>query len=78
VDADKEFVQVTNYFKHVRYPHIDIERIELSKGFVFSYGVLVLKGKGSFGDRIPFLASRKRVALFIAENPELKDWIVEV
>ncbi|MBL7816396.1 MAG: hypothetical protein JNL70_15355 [Saprospiraceae bacterium] len=77
IDADKDYVIVTNYFKTVRYPHIDVEKIELSKGFIFTYGTLVLKGKGRFGDRILFLASRKRVEIFIAENPQIKDWLQE-
>lgn len=77
IDADKEFIYVTNYFKNIRYPHMDIEKIELSKGIVFNYGTLVLKGKGRFGDRILFIASRKRVEIFIAENPQLAHWIQE-
>lgn len=77
IDADKEFIYVTNYFKNIRYPHMDIEKIELSKGIVFNYGTLVLKGKGRFGDRILFIASRKRVEIFIAENPQLAHWIEE-
>lgn len=77
IDADKEFIYVTNYFKNIRYPHADIEKIELSKGIVFNYGTLVLKGKGRFGDRILFIASRKRVEIFIAENPQLAHWIEE-
>ena len=75
IDADKEYIYVTNYFKNVRYPHADIEKIELSKGIIFNYGTLVLKGKGVFGSRILFLASRKRVEIFILENPQLLGWI---
>ena len=71
IDGDNEAVFVTNYFKNVRYPHADVERIELSKGLVFNYGTLVLKGKGTFGDRILFVASRRRVEIFIAENPNV-------
>ena len=77
VDADKTHVYVTNYFKNVGYKHEDVEKIELSKGIIFNYGTLVLKGKGVFGNRILFLASRKRVEIFIMENPQLVDWIEE-
>ena len=77
VDADKEHVYVTNYFKNVGYLHQYVEKIELSKGIIFNYGTLVLKEKGRFGKRILFLASRKRVEIFIAENPQLSHWIEE-
>ncbi len=78
VDADKEFLYVTNYFKNVRYPHADVDKIELSKGFLFHYGTMFLKGKGSFGDKIIFIVSRKRLELFIEDNADLKNWIVEM
>ena len=77
VDADKTHVYVTNYFKNVGYKHEDVEKIELSKGIIFNYGTLVLKGAGRFGKRILFLASRKRVEIFIAENPQLAHWLEE-
>ena len=77
IDADKEFVYVTNYFKNIRYPHADVAKIEMSKGIIFNYGTLVLKGKGRFGDRILFIASRKSVEIFIAENPHLSHWVSE-
>ena len=78
IDADKDYVYITNYFKNVRYPHADVEKIELSTGILFNYGKMYLRGKGTFGDRIVFLASRKRLELFLLENPELAHWVVEV
>ena len=78
IDADKEYVYVTNFFKNISYLHADVEKIELSKGIVFNYGTLVLKGKGYFGDRILFLASNKRVEIFIAENPQLSHWVEKI
>ena len=77
IDADKDYVYITNYFKNVRYPHADVEKIELSKGIIFTYGKMFLKGKGSFGDSVVFLASRKRLELYLLENPELAHWVVE-
>ena len=64
-------------FKNVGYKHQYVEKIELSKGIVFNYGTLVLKDKGLFGNRILFLASRKRIEIFIEENPHLAHWIEE-
>jgi hypothetical protein len=78
IDADKEYVYVTDYFKNRRYLHSDVEKIELSTGFLFKYATLILKGTGAFGNRIVFLASRKRLELFLEENPLLKDWVVEL
>ncbi len=78
VDADKDYIYVTNYFKNVRYPHVDIEKIEITKGILFQYGTLVLKGNGSFGNRILFLLSKKRLELFILENPHLHNWVEEL
>jgi hypothetical protein len=77
VDADKDYVYITNYFKNVRYPHSDVEKIELTKGIIFNYATLFLRGTGSFGNRIIFLASQKRLALFLIENPELAHWVAE-
>jgi hypothetical protein len=78
VDADSEHIFVTNYFKAVRYPHRDVEKIELTKGFIMNFGTLVLKGKGRFGQRVLFLVSRRRLELFMADNPHLVDLVVEI
>lgn len=78
IDADHEFVYITNFFKAVRYPHADIEKIELDKGLIFNLGTVVLHGKGRFGQRILFLCSRRRLEIFLEENAPLKDWLVEI
>lgn len=72
VDATPEYMYVTNYIKSVRYKHEYIEKIETSKGIFFNFGTLVLKEKATFGDRIPFILSKKRLEIFIEENPNLK------
>ena len=77
VDADKDYVYVTNYFKNVRYLHADIEKIETTKGILFNYASLFLKGQGTFGNQIVFLLSKKRLELFLLENPHLGHWLVE-
>jgi hypothetical protein len=77
IDADSESVFITNYFTSVRYPHADVEKIEISKGLVFDIGTLVLKGKGKFGQRVLFVASRKRIEIFLEKNPQIQDWLVE-
>lgn len=77
VDADSDYVYVNNYFKSVRYPHQDVEKLNISKGFLFHYATLHLKGKGSFGDKIVFLISQKRWAIFLADNPSAAVWLSE-
>jgi hypothetical protein len=77
VDADNEFVYVTNFFKAVRYPHAEVEKIEVDKGLMFTFGTVVLRGKGRFGQRILFLCSRRRLDVFLEENPQIQKWLVE-
>ena len=78
IDADNEFVYVTNFFKAVRYPHADVEKIEVDKGLIFTFGTVVLRGEGRFGKRILFLCSRRRLDVFTDENPELKEKVVDM
>jgi hypothetical protein len=78
IDADNEFVYVTNFFKAVRYPHDDVEKIEIDKGLMFTFGTVVLRGEGRFGKRLLFLCSRRRLDIFTDENPELKDKVVDI
>jgi hypothetical protein len=78
IDADNEFVYVTNFFKAVRYPHADVEKIEVDKGLMFTFGTVVLRGEGRFGKRILFLCSRRRLDIFTDENPELKEKIIDM
>jgi hypothetical protein len=78
IDATPEYMYVTNYIKNVRYKHQYIQKIEISKGILFNYGTLVLKEKAAFGDRIPFILSKKRLEIFLAENPNLNIIIEEM
>jgi hypothetical protein len=77
IDADSEYLYVTDYFKNRRYLHSDVDKIELTTGILFKYATLVLKGTGYFGNRIIFLASKKRLEMFLEENPNLKEWVVD-
>jgi hypothetical protein len=78
IDADNEFVYVTNFFKAVRYPHADVEKIEVDKGLIFTFGTVVLRGEGRFGKRLLFLCSRRRLEVFTDENPELKEKVMDM
>jgi hypothetical protein len=76
VDADSEYVYITNYLKTVRYKHEFVKGIKLSKGILFNYATLELTGKATFGDRILFLLSKKRLDIFLNENPQLRGWVL--
>jgi hypothetical protein len=52
LDADAEYIYLTNYWTTVRYPIHDIERIEVP-GKRIAY--LILKAPGRFGQKIAFL-----------------------
>lgn len=66
IDADDEFIYVTNYLKTLKYTHESIAKIELSANG--KRGHLILKEKGAFGQNILFLSSKPRVDLFLASH----------
>lgn len=71
VEMDENFVFVTNYFKSVRYPYHNIEKIEESSFLFLKVVSIHLKTPGSFGRRVVFLASLKLYQLFWDAHPEL-------
>jgi len=73
VEVGSEGVYVTNYFKNVRYPFSEVESITATSLLIFSVATLHLKGKGSFGQHLPFIPSPSRFYAFFEENPELKE-----
>jgi hypothetical protein len=71
VEMDEHFFYVTNYFKNVRYPFHQIEKIVEKDYLVFRTVHIYLKETGSFGKKITFVASRDRFNLFLKEHPEV-------
>lgn len=71
VEMDDHFFYVTNYFKHVRYPYHQLEKIEEKDYYFFRTVVLVLKQSGQFGKRITFIPGRINFDQFLAEHPEV-------
>lgn len=59
IDADNEYIYVTNYFKTLKYTIGSVEKIELNESG--KRGRLFLKEKGSFGKKIAFMSSKPRV-----------------
>jgi len=71
-EMDLEYVYVTNYFKTYRYPHDNIDRIELYGAGPFSYGCIKLRRKGTFGKKLYFIPSRSRIDEYFREYPQLE------
>ena len=77
VEVGPEGIYVTNYFKNVRYPFSEVESITATSLLIFSVATLHLKGKGSFGQHLPFIPSPSRFYAFFEENPELKERLLK-
>ena len=71
VDLDRNYVYISNYFKTYRYPYSEIASVTNSKNFPGRVYLITLKSKGSFGQRIYFLAAQLLWQEFLKENPDL-------
>ncbi len=69
VELDHEYLYVTNYFKHLRYPLQDIEKIKEAKRMIFPIASVHLKSKGSFGKVLTYVPVRNRLQEFLEEQP---------
>ncbi len=72
VEMDKDFIYVTNYFKHYKYPWSNIEKITEHKFFHTNIVTIKFKVPGTFGKQITFVASNKLFRLFRADHPEIE------
>ena len=75
VEISMEGVYVTNYFKHFRYPILDIDRIETNDFLLFKSKTMHLKAAGSLGQKITFVPSRSKYKKFFAAHPELSEYL---
>ncbi|GAA5224669.1 hypothetical protein [Membranihabitans marinus] len=73
VEADNDFVYVTNYFKNYRYPYHNIEKISVTNLILFQLTTIRLKEKGSFGKKIRFLQSKIKFVQAATEFPALRE-----
>ena len=71
VEMDDHFFYVTNYFKNVRYPYHQIEKVVEKDYLIFNTVHIHLKKAASFGKKISFIASRSRFDEFLKEHPEV-------
>lgn len=76
VEMSADHLYVTNYFKHLRYPYQDIEKITESEFLFFKSVTVHLKASGTFGKKFTFLASRDLYGEFWRQHPQLHDSIV--
>lgn len=70
IDADREFIYISNYFKTFRYRFEDIREIKIDNYFLFKVWRFTLKAKGSFGEQIIILADEFRIGEYIKSFPE--------
>lgn len=74
IDADSEYLYISNYFKTYRYRFEDIQAISKTNYYLFKIMHFELKAKGSFGNKIIILADEFRIAQYTKAYPEkLKD-----
>jgi hypothetical protein len=76
VDADDEFIYVSNYFQNFRYPYHNIEKIKLTDFGVIDFASITLKQAGKFGKKIYFIRSTRGFKTYLEKHPELEE-IVE-
>ncbi len=71
VEMDEHFFYVTNYFKNVRYPYHQIEKVVEKDFLLFKTIHIYLKQAATFGKKISFVSSRDRFDEFLKEHPEV-------
>jgi hypothetical protein len=71
VEMDEQFFYVTNYFKNIRYPYHQIEKVNEKDYFFFRTIHLILKQPGHFGKKITFIPGRINFDEFLAEHPDV-------
>ena len=78
IDMDGEHLYVSNYFKTFKYPYSEVVSIMdagILKDRIYR---ITLKSKGSFGQKLYFVASKVLWLDFKEEHPELSDlWVNE-
>lgn len=74
VDADRDNLYISNYFKTYRYQLSDIKSIkEVDFGVVLVLKI-ILKQSGAFGSKIPFILNKPTFDDFITNHPECGEY----
>ena len=71
VEMDDHFFYVTNYFKNIRYPYHQINKVVEKDYLLFRTLQIFLKQPGQFGKKITFIPGRINFDQFLAEHPQV-------
>lgn len=71
VEMDEEFVYVTNYFKHARYPWHNIENVHARDWLLFHPVDITFYDAGYFGKKVTFVPSKTHYRDFRREKAEI-------
>lgn len=72
VEIDEDFIYVTNYFKHFRYPLHNVEKIVERDLLVVRTATIHLHKPGSFGKKMLFIPSGSLYSDFWKSHPEMR------
>jgi len=70
VEYDRDFLYISNYFKTIRIPWHNVERIKEQRFLFIHFCKFRFKEPVSFGKSISFIASRSLLKLFKEAHPE--------
>lgn len=71
VEISARELYTTDYFKHYKYPILDVERISSTDFGLFRIGKVTLKAPGSFGKSFRFLVYQRNFRAFWENHPLL-------
>lgn len=77
LDGDGEFIYVSTYFRNFRYPHHNIDRLEVKEYGIFHIGRLYFKTPGTLGKKAVCILSKKRLEIYVATYKNIEWPIVE-
>lgn len=69
VEMDDQFVYVSNYRRHFRYPYHNIEKIEERNFLLFNALRIHFIQKGHFGKHIDCIVNNRRLQQFLESHP---------
>jgi hypothetical protein len=78
VEMGPDCYYVSNYLKTFRLVYNDIESVSIIPLFRLQIMTFKLKAKGSFGQKITFLASRQLFELFEQSNPDVAAYLKNI
>ena len=71
VEHEEGYIFTTDYFKTIKFPIENIEKVSSMNLGLFKVIWFHLKAKGVFGKRIPFIAKKSNFIAFKAKYPQL-------